>query len=252
MRCPNCGGFEDTVLETRADADQVLIRRRRRCAGCDIRFTTYERADSSQYMVVKRNGRRERFDVKKLRLGIVRAVENLEIADSVIERLVNEVAADIRPEGQQITSQTIGQLIEDHLRHLDEVAFVRFASHFRRFSEASEFVQLVKELGDPKPSVVKRDGRWQPFDSGKILRGIAWAAKHTSIDKKQVQAIAEGVVKEVFANGHTEVHTREIGETVQRHLRERDHVAYIRFSSVFDRYEVAESFVTLASSIEPL
>ena len=150
MRCPHCGGIEDKVLESRTLANGDAIRRRRECNACGLRFTSYERTEDKQFMVVKRDGRREPFDRAKIDRGLSRALEKRPVSQMQIDDLVNEIedqAAAMGKENQEIPAAAIGDLILEKLAGLDKVAYIRFASVYRHFENLDEFVQEIKKVG---------------------------------------------------------------------------------------------------------
>jgi transcriptional repressor NrdR len=148
MRCPKCGGTEDRVVDSRASREGAIIRRRRECARCHHRFTTYEQVEHEQLMVLKRDGRREEFSKEKLLSGIRKACQKRPISPRVIEELMDRIEETISNKfDREVPSEFIGKLVMDSLREIDEVAYVRFASVYRRFKEATDFVQEVKKLG---------------------------------------------------------------------------------------------------------
>ncbi|MDR2019963.1 MAG: transcriptional regulator NrdR [Treponema sp.] len=152
MRCPHCGNFDDKVIESRTLAKGEAIRRRRECNGCGFRFTSYERIEDQQFMVIKRNGRREPFDREKIERGVQRALEKRPVSQMNIESLVNEVedAAAIMDKGNhEIGASVIGDLVLEKLGTLDKVAYIRFASVYRHFENLDEFVREIQKLGDP-------------------------------------------------------------------------------------------------------
>ncbi len=149
MRCPHCGTIEDKVVESRTLANGDAVRRRRECISCGYRFTSYERIDERQFMVVKRDGRREPFDRVKLERGVVRALEKRPVSQMQIESLVNEIedATAILSKGsREITSSTIGDLVLKNLNVLDKVAYIRFASVYKNFENIDEFIQEINKL----------------------------------------------------------------------------------------------------------
>jgi transcriptional repressor NrdR len=148
MRCPKCGALEDRVVDSRASREGAIIRRRRECARCQHRFTTYEQIEREQLMVLKRDGRREEFSKEKLLSGIRKACQKRPISPKVIEELVDRIEETISNKfDREVPSEFIGKMVMDGLREIDEVAYVRFASVYRRFKEATDFVQEVKKLG---------------------------------------------------------------------------------------------------------
>jgi len=151
MRCPKCGCQDDKVIDSRASREGATIRRRRECLKCGYRFTTYEEIERGGLFVVKRDGRREEFSKDKLLAGIKKACQKRPISPKVtedlVERIVNEVTDKYE---QEVPGEFIGKLVMEGLRQIDEVAYVRFASVYRRFQEAPDFVQEVKKLGGGK------------------------------------------------------------------------------------------------------
>lgn len=145
MRCPECGHADSRVLDSRPVEHGAAIRRRRVCEHCEGRFTTYERA-VGQRGVRKRNGRIEAFDAEKLRRGVEAAVANRPVAPRAVDVLLEEVEAEIQGAVGPVPSAEIGRLVLERLRILDEVAYLRFASVYREFRDASDFSQAVAEL----------------------------------------------------------------------------------------------------------
>lgn len=147
MRCPFCGHLEDRVVDSRESKEGESIRRRRECLACEKRFTTYERLDEIPYMVVKKDGRREKFERQKVLTGLLHAAEKRPISMSQLEAIVNEAEALIvdSPE-REIPTSTIGQLLMERLRQIDKVAYVRFASVYMDFKDVSEFLTELNRL----------------------------------------------------------------------------------------------------------
>ena len=151
MRCPHCGGIDDKVIESRTLANGEAIRRRRECERCGYRFTSYERTEDSQFMVIKRDGRREPFDREKIERGIERALEKRPVSRMQIESMVNEVEDEtaIRSKGsREIGTEVIGDLILERLSVIDKVAYIRFASVYRHFENLDEFMREITKLGE--------------------------------------------------------------------------------------------------------
>ena len=147
MRCPQCGEMDSRVIDSRSADEGRSVRRRRECPACDRRFTTYERLDTAPLMVIKRDGRRERFRRDKILNGVVRACEKRPLSMAEIQKLVNDVEYRIRAEAEEeITTRSIGEKVMEQLRHLDEVAYVRFASVYRLFADVEAFRQEVARL----------------------------------------------------------------------------------------------------------
>ena len=149
MRCPFCGGGDDRVVDSREGRDGEVIRRRRECVSCGRRFTSYETIEEIPYMVVKNDGRREAFDRKKLRAGLVKACEKRPVAPAKLDAIVDEIETKLHDtEEREIGTSQIGSLVMERLRELDKVAYVRFASVYRKFEDVDEFLHELKSLID--------------------------------------------------------------------------------------------------------
>jgi len=147
MRCPKCQARDDKVIDSRAIKDETVIRRRRECLACENRFTTYEEIERDDLRVLKRDGRYEAFDRKKLIAGIDKACQKRPVSREAIERAANEMIEELtKKHGDEIPTTAIGEKIMHHLRRLDEVAYVRFASVYRKFRDIKEFVSEVQNL----------------------------------------------------------------------------------------------------------
>lgn len=147
MRCIFCGEEDTDVVETRVSDDGVVVRRRRECGGCLKRFTTYERVEQLPLIVIKRDGRRERFDRDKLKRGILKSCEKTTITLDQVEKIVSEVENDLKQEETtEIESIKIGNLVAKRLKKLDKIAYIRFASVFRRFVDVEDFENEIKKL----------------------------------------------------------------------------------------------------------
>jgi len=147
MRCPKCGRQDDKVVDSRASREGATIRRRRECAGCGHRFTTYEEIEHEGLMILKRDGRREEFSKEKLLAGVRKACQKRPISPKVIEDLVERIVDSVTDKYErEVPAEVIGKLVIDGLRAIDDVAYVRFASVYRRFQEATDFVHEVKKL----------------------------------------------------------------------------------------------------------
>lgn len=147
MTCPFCGFREDRVIDSRESKEGDSIRRRRECVACQRRFTTYERCDEVPYMVIKKDGRREKFDRQKVLNGLVRACEKRPVSMGKLADLVNEVeSAVLETPDRELATTRIGELLMDRLRGLDKIAYVRFASVYRDFQDVGEFLSELKTL----------------------------------------------------------------------------------------------------------
>jgi transcriptional repressor NrdR len=148
MKCPYCRQDDDKVIDSRSSQEGYAIRRRRECLVCGRRWTTYERLEESPLKVVKKDGRRVPFDREKIRQGLARACEKRPISDEQIDELINEVETDVyRNFDREVPSQYIGEQVVQRLQQLDKVAYVRFASVYRDFTDVSDFVEAVGSLG---------------------------------------------------------------------------------------------------------
>ncbi|MEI6970712.1 MAG: transcriptional regulator NrdR [bacterium] len=147
MRCPRCSHIDDRVLDSRSARMGDTIRRRRMCLGCGHRFTTYEEVVRTKLRVVKRDGRHEELDRNKLAGGIERACEKRPISTEQIDNIVQGIIADLENDYErEVPSKTIGMKVMDRLEKLDEVAYIRFASVYKRFKDVTQFVKTVDEL----------------------------------------------------------------------------------------------------------
>jgi len=157
MRCPKCGCQEDKVIDSRASREGSSIRRRRECSACRHRFTTYEQIERARLIVVKRDSRREEFSKDKLRAGLTRACQKRPVSQEAIEELVEKIAEELNNNyAGEVPARAIGARVMEGLRGLDAVAYVRFASVYRRFEEATEFVQEVRKLEKPHDTLTAR------------------------------------------------------------------------------------------------
>lgn len=147
MKCPYCGFAQDRVVDSRESKEADSIRRRRECERCNKRFTTYERIDEIPYMVVKKDGRREKFERQKVLSGLLHACEKRPVPASTMESLVDEAETFLMdsPERERTTSE-IGELLMDRLKTLDTVAYIRFASVYRDFKDVREFKEELEQL----------------------------------------------------------------------------------------------------------
>ena len=165
MRCPSCGSLDTQVKDSRPTEDSAAIRRRRVCLTCNFRFTTFERVQLRELVVIKRNGRRVPFDRDKLMRSLSIALRKRPVEPERVEQMVSKVVRDLESIGEsEITSETIGEAVMEHLRNLDDVAYVRFASVYKNFREPRDFEQALAELSgdeearpsDPKPVPVRK------------------------------------------------------------------------------------------------
>ena len=147
MTCPFCGNLEDRVVDSRETKEGDVVRRRRECLACQRRFTTYERIDEIPYMVVKKDGRREKFERQKVLAGLLKACEKRPVPMGKLEALVNEIEAHVAesPDRERPATE-LGELVMARLKKLDKVAYVRFASVYLDFKDVREFMDELKDL----------------------------------------------------------------------------------------------------------
>ncbi|MFG1286505.1 transcriptional regulator NrdR [Xanthobacter versatilis] len=172
MRCPYCGGLDTQVRDSRPTEDNTAIRRRRICPDCGGRFTTFERVQLRELMVLKRSGRRVPFDRDKLARSVDVALRKRPVDGERVERMLSGIVRQLESMGDSdITSQTIGEMVMEGLKQLDDVAYVRFASVYRDFREAKDFENALAELSQPEPAqsddVKAEGGRDKPKGAGK-------------------------------------------------------------------------------------
>jgi len=147
MKCPYCNKTETEVIETRDSEDLATTRRRRECSICEKRFTTYERIEYVPIIVIKKDGKKEHFHRDKLKMGIVKAAEKTMVGLDDIERIIDEVERELRSlEGVEVESKRIGQMVAGRLKKIDKIAYIRFASVFRRFVDIDDFEKELNKL----------------------------------------------------------------------------------------------------------
>ena len=147
MQCPRCKFNGSRVIDSRAADDGRSIRRRRECDECGYRFTTFERLEKAPILVIKRNGNREAFNREKLLNGLVRSAEKRPIPLSQLEQIVNEVEHTINQEGEnEISSMLIGEMVMDYLAKIDDIAYIRFASVYRQFTDRKMFLKELERM----------------------------------------------------------------------------------------------------------
>ena len=162
MRCPFCGSTDDRVVDSRPSEDEATIRRRRACAGCGRRFTTFERVEESPLLILKRNGLREPFELAKLVSGLEKACKNRPVSSEQILRLATDIEESLRARGQrEVESQEVGIELLNALRELDAVAYMRFASVYKDFQDPADFereLEYLQPLRKQTPPKARGDG----------------------------------------------------------------------------------------------
>ncbi len=144
MKCPKCSQDNDKVLDSRAARDGAAIRRRRECTSCGFRFTTYEEVDRDEVMVVKTDGARQAFDRNKINVAIRHACGKRPVSDEQIRTMIDNVVSKI--EGDEVSSAQIAEFVMEELHRVDEVAYIRFASVYRRFTDVAQFLSAITEI----------------------------------------------------------------------------------------------------------
>jgi transcriptional repressor NrdR len=151
MTCPFCGHKEDKVIDSRESKEGDVIRRRRQCLACERRFTTYERSDEIPYMVIKKDGRREKFDRQKVLGGLLKASEKRPVPMGRLAEIVDEVEAKLADSSErEISTTEVGEMLMERLKTLDKIAYVRFASVYRDFQDVEAFLNELNHLGIQK------------------------------------------------------------------------------------------------------
>ncbi len=159
MRCPSCNSLDTQVKDSRPTEDSSVIRRRRVCLACNFRFTTFERVQLRELTVIKRNSRRVPFDRDKLVRSLQISLRKRPVEAERVEKMVSDIVRELESAGEsEISSETIGEAVMEHLRRLDDVAYVRFASVYRNFREARDFKTVLGELSgdDDTPTALVR------------------------------------------------------------------------------------------------
>ena len=160
MRCPSCASLDTQVKDSRPTEDSSVIRRRRVCLACNFRFTTFERVQLRELVVIKRNGRRVPFDRDKLARSVEIALRKRNVDPDRVEQTISKIVRDLESLGEnEVTTETIGETVMAHLRELDDVAYVRFASVYRNFREAKDFEAVLGELSGeeyPRPALLRK------------------------------------------------------------------------------------------------
>jgi transcriptional repressor NrdR len=149
MRCPHCGGIEDKVIESRQNASGTIIRRRRECIECGYRFTSYEHIEEKKLKVIKRDGRREPFDLDKLEAGIQKSLEKRPVSQEVVEEILHSIEDEAMLKAKsshELSASELGEMVLQKLYDVDRVAYVRFASVYRMFENVDEFIQAIEDL----------------------------------------------------------------------------------------------------------
>ena len=147
MKCMYCGCLDSKVIDSRSTEDGTIIRRRRECIECGKRFTTYETVENTPVFVIKTNGARQVFDPNKIRNGVIKACEKRPVAASTIDKLVDDIQKKVNNSmAQEVTSKELGEMVCEALKTIDEVAYVRFASVYRSFTDTTSFIKELEKM----------------------------------------------------------------------------------------------------------
>lgn len=148
MICPKCKHDQTSVIDSRETHEQREIRRRRKCEKCGFRFTTFERVEATNFIVIKKDGSRESYDRHKLETGIWKSCEKRQVSREQVEKILNDLEEEWAQLGKEVSSKVIGEGVMDHLRKVDEVAYIRFASVYRHFRDLETFRKELQKLFD--------------------------------------------------------------------------------------------------------
>ena len=171
MKCPSCGAIDDRVIDSRLGKDNTVIRRRRQCLSCNKRFTTYERIEEILPYVIKKDGRRENFDRRKIVEGMRRACEKRPVSVDRIEAVADAIEQELMERAEkEIRVSYIGERVMEELRHMDDVAYVRFASVYRSFRDIEEFMNEIKELYELKEAREQERAQSDPSEEDQELQ----------------------------------------------------------------------------------
>ncbi len=238
MKCPYCGSEDNRVIDKRETGGLAATRRRRQCSSCGKRFTTYEKIESLDLTVVKKDGRRESYDRDKLQSSIIKACEKTPVSRSQIDDAVNEIESELRKTGTtEISSSRLGEIVIGKLKNINKVAYIRFASIYKEFRDITEFENELKRLVDErikkrKKSLItkirKRGGNVVPFDQERITEAIWKAAqsvggKDRSIAEKLSYKVVEALEGKFGSKDIPQV--EDIQDTVEKILIENGHAS---------------------------
>lgn len=203
MKCPHCYHFESKVLDSRITEEGASIRRRRMCLKCERRFTTYERVDETPLMVVKKDKRREPFDRQKVLAGILKACEKRPVSLHQAESVADEIEKELRNRGNnEVPAKMIGSILMEHLKRLDPVAYVRFASVYKEFKDVGKFLEELKILETDESSISGVPPMTEAEDKTKSedLQEAGEEAKDKKKKKEEVEAGPDIMQSDFFPN----------------------------------------------------
>jgi transcriptional repressor NrdR len=245
--CPACKEDGDKVIDSRPAADGRAIRRRRECLSCGNRFTTYEQVEVPGPTVAKADGRREPFDNEKIIASLRIVLKNRPVSSERMRAVVTDITTRIKNEvSGEISSPRISELVLNELLKLDEVAFVRYASIHKKFTDKDEFLSSMKALPGSL-QVVKSSGRYEPFKRDKLVSSMRIALRKRPVSRKRVEKAADEIVDSI--SNRSEISSSELGTLVMDQLRSIDEVAYIRFASVYRKFTDVSEFTREVESL---
>ena len=259
MKCPYCAHLGDKVVDSRESKEGEAIRRRRECLECGKRFTSYERIDEIPYMVVKKDGTRERFDRQKLVQGLLKACEKRPVSVAAVEGIADRVEATLqdRPE-KEIATADIGTFVMEELRKLDKVVDSRESKEGEVIRRRRECLECGKrftsyERIDEIPyMVVKKDGSRERFERQKLVAGLLKACEKRPVSMSALEAVADRVEASLQERPEKEIAAAEIGGFVMEELKKLDKVAYVRFASVYRQFrDIGEFMNELKDLLNP-
>src|SRR3954469_595099 len=176
MRCPSCSSLDTQVKDSRPTEDSAAIRRRRVCLTCNFRFTTFERVQLRELLIIKRNGRRVPFDRDKLARSIQISLRKRNVDPERVEQTVSKIVRELESLGEsEVSSETIGEIVMEHLRTLDDVAYVRFASVYRNFREAKDFEAVLDELSGEEDAATTAGDRTVCVARSRLPANPSWS-----------------------------------------------------------------------------
>lgn len=247
MICPACKADGDKVIDSRPAADGRAIRRRRECLACGKRFTTYEQVEIPGPEVIKKDGRREPFDGDKIFNSLRTAVRNRPVSNERLQAVVSDITAKIKNEySEHITTAQIGELALNELLKMDEVSYVRYASVHKQFSDKDEFITSLKAL--PRSlQVIKSDGRYEPFKREKLIYSLSIALRKRPVSQRKLENAVDIIIDKL--KDRDEVSSAELGTMLMNLLREIDEVGYIRYASVYRKFQDVSEFTREVESL---
>ena len=247
MICPSCNTDGDKVIDSRPAADGMAIRRRRECLACGNRFTTYEQLEVPGPTVAKNDGHKEPFDSNKITESLIIALAKRPVSKERIQAVVTDLSIRIKNEFTEgITTQEISELVLNELLKLDEVGYVRYAADNKQFSDKDEFVTYLKAL--PRSlHVVKSNGSYEPFKREKLIGSLNVALRKRPVSQRRIEKAIDQII-EALAD-RDEVSSSELGNLLMVRLKEIDEVAYIRYASVYRKFQDAAEFAKEVESL---